>query len=223
MLHLNRKLMLFAAGIVLLAACPTAGTAKDLMTDGEPGAWCRIDFGLPYYFENVGTGPLTVSYDPATKKYNVQGKAKILPVGKVKTDEAFSLPISEGDIARHIASTKTLDWGSLPESEVQRAKENLKFCQAVAQFEAKQPVTDWETEDGEPARLLFRTDGSMKGSWGAFGSDLRFEYVGPGAVKMLQLKPSGRFKVYGTVRSQKTDQICKNGWIDKEGRVTSTE
>jgi len=52
---------------------------------------------------------------------------------------------------------------------------------------------------------------------------LRFEYVGPGKVKMYQLKPSGRFKITGTVRCSQTQEICKDGWFDKYGKVISTE
>lgn len=216
-----QKRLLLVIGIVILFSSSIVCNAKDLIRNGGPGAWCRIDFGLPYYFENVGTDPLTITYDNATKKYTVQGKAKLLPLGKIKTNEQFTLPADEGAIARHIDSVKTLDWGNLPADEVKRANENLAFCRCVAQYEAEKTVTDCKTIDGEPARIMFR--GNAGGSCGAFGTDLRFELIGPGRIELYQLKPSGRFKVSGTVRVQQTGQVCTNGWIDKDGNVTSTE
>ena len=218
-----QKNLLLGVCVCLLVSIGSICFAKDLMRNGERGAWCRIDYGIPYYFQNVGTEPLTITYDTTTKKYSVQGKAEILPVGKIKTNEQFSLPSDEGSIAKHIDKTSKLDWGNLPKQEIDQAQESLSFCRAVAQYEAKKKVTEWETIDGEPAMQVFGTDGSMKGSWGGFGTDLRFSYVGPGAVQMHQLKPSGRFRVIGTVKVEKTGAICKNGWIDKNGAGTSTE
>jgi hypothetical protein len=102
---------------------------------------------------------------------------------------------------------------------------DLDYCRAVAQTEAKLPVTGWNGPviDGEPAMMLYSGDEKFGGSWGAFGTDLRFEYVGPGNVKMYQLEPSGRFEVLGTVRVVQNGEICKNGVIDRDGKVTSTE
>ncbi len=231
---MRRKWLLLAFGVTVLLSYSSAGhagRAKELMKDGAPGAWCRIRYGIPYYFENVGSGSLTVTYDSARKKYSVKGTAKLLPFGKIKKDEKFGLPEDEGSIARAIDAAGKVDWGSLPKKEVARAEKALAFCRCVARYEAGKPLTDckvlkggnMKVIDGEPARLMFSTDGSMKGSWGAVGTDLRFKYVGPGSVKFYQLKPSGRFRVSGTVKVVKTGQICKNGWIGKDGKVTYTE
>lgn len=74
---------------------------------------------------------------------------------------------------------------------------------------------------GESAQLLF--SGSPGGSCGATDSELRFELIGIGRIQLYQLPQSGRFRVYGTVRVVQTGQMCTNGWIDKDGKVISTE
>lgn len=217
----SKLLSIIAIGVIM--ASSVACDAKDLMKDGAPGSYCVIEYGNPYRFENIGTEPLTIIYDRATKKFTVRGKVKLLPTGKVYEDKEFTLAIDEGSMARAIDAVKQLDWGSLPKNEIGRAEKHLKFCRAVAQYEAKKPVTEWETFEGEPAMAMFSTDGSMKGSRGVMGSDMRFEYVGPGSVKFLQLKPSGRFRVEGCVKCVQTGQVCTNGLFNKDGKVIPTE
>lgn len=202
--------------------------SRPLMKDGKRGDRCEIR-NTPYRFENVGDTPLTIIYHALTDKYEIQGQARLLPTSRVYTNEELSLPTDEGAIGRDIDAAVKLDWGSLPVDEAKRAENDLIFCRCVAQFESGHPVTDSDlpqgnlhkTFDGEPARLLF--SGPAGGSCGAFGSDLRFELIGPGDIQLYQLKPSGRFRVFGTVRVLQTKQVCKNGWIDKDGKVISTE
>ena len=189
-----------------------------LMPQGKTGERCAIQ-ETPYVFQNVGADPLTVIHHKFTDKYEVQGTAKLLPTGRVYTNEEISLPADEASIARDIDAAGALDWGDLPESGGWSGRE-LKFCRAVAQYEAGLPVTDWETIDGEPAILLFT--GSHSGCR-ARHSDAVVQWVGPGDAKIYQLEPSGRLRVYGVVRVAQTGQICKNGWIDKDGKVLSTE
>jgi len=75
--------------------------------------------------------------------------------------------------------------------------------------------------DGEPAQICF--SGMPGGSCGARNSTLRFELVGPGRIELYQLTASGRFRVFGTVRVVQTGQTCKNGLIDSNGTVISSE
>lgn len=82
-------------------------------------------------------------------------------------------------------------------------------------------VLVFTTGKGEPAEVIF--SGPAGGICGAPGSDLRFNLVGPGKIKIYWLKASNRFRVYGTVKVVQTGQTCKNGWIDKDGKVTMTE
>lgn len=82
-------------------------------------------------------------------------------------------------------------------------------------------VLTFTTGKGEPADLLFR--GPAGGSCGAIKSDLRFELIGPGNIVLYQLRGSGNFKVFGTVKVMQTGQVCKNGLIDKDGKVISSE
>jgi RNA polymerase sigma factor (sigma-70 family) len=75
--------------------------------------------------------------------------------------------------------------------------------------------------DGELARLIF--DGQAGGSYAVANSDLRFDLIGPGSIRIYRLGTSGRFRVFGTVQVRKTNEICRNGYIDKVGKVISTE
>jgi len=78
--------------------------------------------------------------------------------------------------------------------------------------------------DGEPARLLEPGQGNGTKQWyQTFGSKVCVYAIGPDKPEVYQLHPSGRFRVCGTVKVAGTGQICKNGWIDKEGNVISTE
>ena len=184
-------------------------------------------YDTPFAFENVGDKPLDVVYHKFTHKYEVKGTAKLLPLGKVYSNEQFSLPDDEGGMARMVDASGALDWGHLDKSNLCWVESTLKFCRAVAKYEAGQPVAQSDLDraaeiiDGEPALLMY--SGSAGGSCGAVRTELRFELIGPGNIRLYQLKPSGRFRVYGTVRVQQTGQACKNGWIDKDGHVTSTE
>ena len=82
-------------------------------------------------------------------------------------------------------------------------------------------VLTFTTGEGEEASVVFM--GPPRGSCGAKGSKLRFELIGSEHIKLYQLQPSGRFRVFGTVKVVQTGQTCKNGWIDKDGNVISTE
>lgn len=193
---------------------------NSILVDAKPGA-CRVVYPTPYAFENVGTDPLTVIYHRFTNKYEIKGTAKLLPTGQILSNEELTLPVEEGEIARKIDACGSLDWGDL--SEKARAENELIFCRAVAKYQVGTTLTtdDWPyLFDGEPARLIFKGN---CGSWGALSSNTRFEWLGPEDVTMYQLRPSGRFRVFGRVRVVGTDQVCKNGWIDKDGKVISSE
>jgi WD40 repeat protein len=190
----------------------------------DPGQCRVVEPGLPYYFENVGDAPLKVIHHSLSDTYEAQGKVKVLPLGKVYSNERFTVgPLDEIGAARAIDALATPDWGSLPKDEkaYAQARENLTFCRCVARYQAGLPVTECKTIDGEPARLMY--SGTPGGSCGAYRSNLRFELLGSDMKELYQLMPSGRFRVHGTVRVIQTNQICKNGWIDKNGKVTSTE
>lgn len=205
---------------------------ETVVSEAEPGE-CSAIRNTPYLFLNTGDEPLTVIHHLLSDSYEIKGKAKLLPTGKVYSNETVHIESDdEGSIARFIDAAGTLDWGGQTGSDIDRARDELEFCRCVARYEAGLSLTDCEflkqgnlfkAVDGEPAKLLFCSDGKMKGSWGASGSDLRFEYVGPGSVEMYQLKPSGRFRVSGIVKVQRTGEICKNGWIDKDGKIISSE
>ncbi|MEN6357008.1 MAG: FecR domain-containing protein [Armatimonadota bacterium] len=199
-----------------------------LITDAKPGAVCKVANGLPYWLENVGTGGLTIIHHMIGNTYEVQGEAKLLPTGRIYTNESLKIADNEGDIAQDIDSAGRLDWGNLSSDDTEQSFADLDFCRAVAKFEAGLPVTEldgkgniFKTMDGEPARLLYC--GSPRGSCGAIGSDLRFELIGSEKIYLYQLKPSGRFNVTGTVKVQQTGQVCTDGWIDKDGNVISTQ
>lgn len=215
-----RRWILPIFGFVLLIGAVSC-SATDLMKDGKPGDWCAVGNGLPYYLVNAGQGALTVSCIPGEHKFRVRGTAKLLPAGKVYTDTEFTLTMDEGSIAREADAAGQADWGGLSAREQQSAEEFLKFCRAVAQYEAKAPVTEWETVDGEPARIMYK--GTSGGSCGAYGTDLRFELLGDDPKTLYQLSPSGRYRVYGTIKVVQTGQTCKNGWIDRDGKVISSE
>lgn len=207
-----------------------------LLKDGKPGAWCSLgedadlygsdghlmfNLGIPYRFENAGGGPLTIIHHILTDTYEVKGVAKLLPIGRTYRDETFSLgALGEASIARAIDAAGKLDWGSLPKEEIERAQGELDFCRGVAQMEAGQPITACKVIDGEPARLLDETpSGRTYRSCGLSGVYLN--KVGSEPSQVCQLKPSGRFRVFGTVTVK--GKTCKNGWIDKDGKVISTE
>ena len=203
---------------------------RPLMRNAQPGERCRVE-RTPYWFENVGDGALSIIHHAMGATYEIIGKAKLLPTGKLYTDETMKFgALDEGSIARAIDGAGTLDWGSLSPDEASKAQTELDFCRAVALFEAKQPIEDckvlnsgnlYKAIEGEPARLLFR--GPARGSCGAVGSPLRFMLVGPEDIQLYQLQPSGRFRVFGTVKVMQTGQTCKNGWMDKDGKVISAE
>lgn len=178
---------------------------------------------LPYQFENVGDKPLDITYHAINDTYEIKGKAKLLPLAKVYTDETIKLvDTDEGGFTRSVDAIGQPDWGSLTGDDLSKAKEQLEFCRAVAMYEAKQPITNWKhIFDGEPGTLLY--SGDPNGSCGAYGSYLRFDIIGPGPVELYQLKPSGRFYVKGRIQVIQTGKICKNGFLDKEGNVLSTE
>jgi Tol biopolymer transport system component len=192
-----------------------------VMRNGSPGDWRPIGYGLdtPYRFQNVGDGGLTITHNMIGDNYKIEGKAVLLPTGKVYADQTISLgALDEGSVARAIDSAGAPDWGTLPANEVSIATSQLAFCRAVAEVEAGKPITNWDKVfDGEPGTLLYQ--GPSGGSCGAFDSDLRFDLIGPGAIELYQLEPSGRFHVSGTVKVESTGEVCKNGLIDKDGHV----
>lgn len=191
----------------------------DIMEDGEPNSPVCIH-NTPFAIEKVGAEPMSCIYHLLTGKYEVRGTAKLLPTGQIFSNTEFTLPSDKGSMARFIDSFGALDWGHMEDRSM--AKTEFAFCRAVAQYEAGLPVTEWyKTIDGEPADLLF--NGNASGSCGEPDSNLRFELIGPGHIELYQLKPSGRFRVYGTVRIWQTGKVCKNGWVDKDGNVISTE
>ena len=186
--------------------------------------------GLPYKFEHIGDASMSIVEHVMSGKFEVDGRFKLLPLGKVYSNESFTLALDEGGAARAIDAAGVVDWGDLPKDQLRHANDELEFCRCVAKFEAGESVETmpflrprgiYTSVDGEPARQMY--GGSPRGSCGAFGTTLRFELIGPGNIRLYQLKPSGRFRVYGTVRVQQTGETCKNGWIDKDGRVISTE
>jgi len=190
----------------------------------DPGQCRVVEPGLPYYFENVGDARLTIMHHSAKDTYEAHGKVKVLPLGKVYSNETFKVgPLDEIGAARTIDAVATPEWGSLPKDQktYAQAREDITFCRCVARYKAGLPVTGCKTIDGEPARLMY--SGEPDGSCGAYRSDLRFQLLGSDMKKLYQLMPSGRFRVHGTVRVIQTSQVCKNGWIDKNGKVTSTE
>jgi hypothetical protein len=63
----------------------------------------------------------------------------------------------------------------------------------------------------------------MPGDYIGFASNQFFDAVGPDKPKIYELKPSGKFRVLGAVRVASTQKICKNGWIDKDGNVLSSQ
>jgi Tol biopolymer transport system component/ferric-dicitrate binding protein FerR (iron transport regulator) len=194
----------------------------------EPGETCHIRYDniapgdrVPYRFENIGTVPLTVIYHTIRGTYDVRGKTRLLPTPRVYENQEFRMgPLDEGSAARDIDSGP-IDWGHLEPWDKQDVEEKLKWCRAVAQYEAKLPVEYFKVIEGEPARLMY--SGGPGGSCDNIESGLWFELLGPGRIELYQLKPSGRFRVSGTVRVFQTGQVCKNGWIDKNGKVISTE
>jgi len=208
---------------------------RTLLKEAAPGAWCclgddanlfgsdghvEFNLGIPYRFENAGDGPVTVIYHMLTDTYEIKGKAKLLPLARIYSDETMQVgALDEARVARAIDAAGKLDWGSLPKEEIERAQGELDFCRGVAQMEAGQPITACKVIDGEPARLL--TVG-VPGKWyRSFGTDLYFNQVGSDKVEIYQLNPSGRFRVYGSVKVKGT--VCKNGWVDKDGKVISTD
>ena len=202
-------------------------TEKKLMDGGPMGSWCRAgDFDIPLVFQNIGNRPLTIIHHLQADTYEIKGTARLLPVGKTYMDETVKLgPMDCGSVARMIDAAGKLDWGNMQKRDIAEMQGYLSYCRAVAQVEAKLPITGWKGPviGGEPAMLMYRGDERFGGSWGAAGTDLRFRYVGPGKVEMYQLEPSGRFKVVGTVQVVQNGELCKNGIIGKDGHVISTE
>jgi len=226
LVSMARSLCALALSVILgaywlyLATIPLDANARILMENGRPGEWCYVEFGLPYLFQNVGKGTLSV-HRLHGEYYLVWGKGRLLPAGKTCSYTVVYLPNDEGTIGRELGPSAKVNWGSLPEKDSVWAREALKFCRAVAQFEARQPVTEYETVNGEPARWIYH--GKPEGACGAFRSNLMFQLLGTEYTKLYQLKPSGRFRVFGTVKVVPTGEVCKNGWIDKYGHVISTE
>ena len=207
-----------------------------LIDRADPGAWCclgnnaylsgsdgqmEFNLGIPYRFENVGSGPLTIIHHVLSDTYEIKGVAKLLPIDRIYKNETIKIgTLDEGSVARAIDAAGKLNWGGLPKDEIDRAQGELDFCRAVAQFEAGQPITFAKVIDGEPARPLHL---DPSGRWyRSFGSGIYINPTGPEKTEVYQLVPSGRFRVYGTVKAR-GDELCKNGWLDKDAKVVFTE
>jgi len=88
---------------------------------------------------------------------------------------------------------------------------------------AGKPVTNYKTVfEGEPAEIIVAS-GTPGNSSSVAPPFVQFEYAGSEPVKIYRLKPSGRYKIIGTVHVVEMNQDCKNGMIDKDGKVLSTE
>jgi hypothetical protein len=203
-----------------------------LLSDSKSGVqWCLLQndaYNLPYRFEKAGYDPTMLIYHLLQDKYEVHGSVRLLPTSKTYTNEEFQLhlgPSDEGSIARAIDALGTLDWGDLPKNEIDIATANLPFCRAVAQYEAGQPITGWDTIFiGEPAQPMCSWTGGGKGVSLGEVDDQLTQYTGcSDDIQVYRLEPSGRLRIDGTVKDEKTGQIYKNPIFDKDGKVNSSD
>ena len=94
-----------------------------LMLNGKPGDFCGTEPSSMYRLQNMGPGNATITYHRIKDAYVIRGTAKVLPIGKVYTNDVVKLDTQFGrqwgtDIAEYINSGGKLEWGSLPPKEI---------------------------------------------------------------------------------------------------------
>ncbi len=188
---------------------------KVMMLNGKPGEYCGVEFGGPYRFQNMGPGNATITYHRIKKAYVIRGTAKVLPIGRVCTNDVVSLDTDYGrDIAEYTNGGGKLDWGGLPEPEIEGLKADMEVAFSLAKIK----------DDGN------RIDGETVG--GQYGGGSRphgilIEPAGPGTlVWILEVSSKRELHVLGRARVQmegKPDRIVKNAVINYDGEIISSE
>lgn len=189
-----------------------------LMLNGRPGDYCGTNPGSFYRFQNVGAGPATVTYHTIKAAYVMRGTVKVLPTGKVYTNDVVSLDAEFGrDIAEYINSAGKLDWGSLPPSEIESMRADLDVALRLAAIQKNKNFAGHVVIDGAEVMGQYGTGSQLK-------NGLRFEAAGPGTrIWALDIPAKSEYYVIGRVRLMPANKIVKNGIVSYDGEIISSE
>jgi outer membrane lipoprotein-sorting protein len=186
-----------------------------LMVNGKPGDFCGTEPSSMYRLQNMGPGNATITYHRIKDAYVIRGTARVLPIGKVYTDDVVSLDTKFGrDVAECIDSGSKLEWGDLPKSEIESMKADLDVALRLAKVRR-----DGNRIDGEEYYGLY--------GGGSRPHGVLIEPAGPGTrAWILDVPSKSELHVIGRARVHmkgKPNQIVKNGVVDYDGNVLSSE
>lgn len=187
-----------------------------LMLDGKVGDYCKADRGV-YRIENVGPGPATVTWHEVKQAFVIRGRAKVLPTGRVYTNDVVELDIDRGqDIASYVMSGGKLDWGDLPTSEIESVKADIDVAVRLARIEAAGNGNGPGRIDGAEVTAIY--------GGGSQADGITFSPAGPGRqIWVLYTQSTRQYHVLGRCRLDPGGAIVKNGIVSEDGKVLFSE
>lgn len=169
-----------------------------------------------YRLLNVGTGLLTVTYHRIKRAFVIRGTAKLIPTGEVYSNEVARHLGRDCDIVSYVRSGGKLDFGGLPENEVESIKADVDVTLRLYEILSHKNSEGHVVINGGEVRGQYGRDSSAHG--------LRFLPAGPSRqIWALEVPSRKEFYLVGRVKIMPGGKIVKNGVVDYDGNVLSSE